>query len=441
MKKFLFALSALLLAAGHTHAQEEGAKLAKSAGKAFTSYNIDPSSNSAKLEEAKQKIDQAVQHADAQALASAWITRGDIYSTIFKRDMALLMVNPNAPMSGDNDALVAFEAYKKAHEVATKNYEKKDALKGIADVQGDLINMGAMKYEARESEKAYLSFNASMQAHDLLKAANQKSHLDEKGKYDELAFYTAAAAWEGNRCPDAMPILENLIKNGINEPAAYLGLYECKLQAGDTTAAQVVLADGRKKFPDDTQLLFAEINAFQAAGKLDELIGRLKTAIDKEPDNVSLYIAMGTTYNELYTREETAKNEAKSGEYFEEAEKYYNLAMQKNPGSVDAVYLLGALYYNKAVLINQEMEAMPADYSAAGQKKSAAAKEKIDALFNQSLPYLQKAESLDPNNLNTLIALNEIYAREDNEIMFTEFKKRLDTVRAGGTNAAPYFNK
>lgn len=333
MKKFLSALFTLLLAAGYAHAQDEGAKLAKSAGKALTSYNIDPTSNSAKLTEAKQKIDQAMEHADVQGLASAWITRGDIYSTILQRDMAQRIINPNAPLSGDNDALVSFEAYKKAYEVATKKYEKTDALKGIADGQGKLINMGALKYEAGEAEKAFLSFQASLQAHDLLKANNQKSHLDEKGKYDELAFYTAAAAWEAKRCADATPIFENLVKNGINEPAAYLGLYECKLQAGDTTAARGFLADGRKKFPDDTQLLFAEINAFQAAGKLDELIGRLKTAIDKEPDNVSLYIAMGTTYNELYTREETAKNEAKSGEYFKEAEKYYNLAMQKDPES------------------------------------------------------------------------------------------------------------
>lgn len=441
MKKTLFILTALLFAGAIAQAQDEGAKLAKSAGKALTSYNIDPSSNSAKLEEAKQKIDQAIQHPDFQTLASGWITRGDIYNTILSRDMARRMIDPKFVLSGDNDALVAFEAYKKGYEVSTKKYEKSDAIKGIADVQANLINIGATKYEAGEFEKSFLSFQASLQAHDLLKANNEKSHLDEKGKYDELSFYTATAAWEAKRCADAIPIFDNLVKNGTNEPAAYAGLYECKMQAGDTAAAQIILADGRKKFPEDTRLLFAEINAFRDAGKLDELPGRLQKAIEKEPDNVGLYTAMGNVYAELLARELEAKNETKADEYFKQAEKYYSLATQKGPRDVDATYLLGALYYNKAVALSQALDAMPLETSAAGQKKYAAAKEKVDALFEQSLPHLEKAESLDANNTNTLIALSTIYARKDDEALMIEFSKRLETVRAGGKNASSHFKQ
>jgi hypothetical protein len=60
------------------------------------------------------------------------------------------------------------------------------------------------------------------------------------------------------------------------------------------------------------------------------------------------------------------------------------------------------------------------------------------SLFDQALPYFQKAESLDPNDTNTLIALNEIYARKEDELSL-EFKKRLDTVRSGGKNASSHF--
>ena len=68
-------------------------------------------------------------------------------------------------------------------------------------------------------------------------------------------------------------------------------------------------------------------------------------------------------------------------------------------------------------------------------------KNEINTLFDQALPYFQKAESLDANDMNTLIALNEIYARKEDETLSPEFKKRLDTVKAGGKNAKSYFKQ
>lgn len=105
-------------------AQEDGVQLTKSAGKALSSYNIDRANNPAKLDEAKQKIGQALNTPEAQALASAWITKGDIYSTILERDMALRLINPTSPLSGDNDALEAFNAYQKGYELAEKSTKR-----------------------------------------------------------------------------------------------------------------------------------------------------------------------------------------------------------------------------------------------------------------------------------------------------------------------------
>ena len=135
MKKSLVFLFSFLFMAAFSQAQEEGVKLAKQAGKALTSYNIDPTNNAAKLEEAKTKINQALQMPDAQALASAWLTKGDVYNTLLQRDMAKRLINASAPLSGDNDALEAFTGYQKTYELATRKYEKTDAIKGISEVQ------------------------------------------------------------------------------------------------------------------------------------------------------------------------------------------------------------------------------------------------------------------------------------------------------------------
>lgn len=438
MRKMFVALLGLLLSAGFVQAQEEGAKLAKGAGKALTSYNIDPSNNKAKLDEAKQKIDEALAFSDAQAMTSAWITKGDIYNSILNRDLAQRIRTPDAPLTGDNDALVAFEAYKKGYEIATKKFEKSDAVKGVSEMQGQLINIGVTKYEAGEYEKAFNSFRASLQSHELMTANGATSFFDDQTKYDEQMYITGLAAMLAKRYSDALPYFSNLYAKGSDKPAIYEGLYTCQIELGDKEGAAKTLAEGRKKFPEDPGLLFAEINEYLKAGNLDELTTRLKQAIAQEPSNIGLYITLGNVYDNLYQREQAANNAAKATEYFNEAKTNYSQATQKDPKNSDANYALGALYYNKAAFLTQELNAMPEDFSSAGMKKYNTKKDEVMAMFELALPYFQKAENLDPNDMNTLIALSEIYARKEDE-QSLEFKKRLEVVKGGGKNTAPYF--
>src|SRR5262249_18183745 len=127
--------------------------------------------------------------------------------------------------------------------------------------------------------------------------------------------------------------------------------------------------------------------------------------------------------------------------YFTLAKGNYSTALSKNQDNVDANYSLGALYFNKAAVRTQEMNALPEDFSSAGLKKMESMKNEVMGLFDQALPYFQKAESVDHNDMNTLIALNEIYARKDDEVVSPEIKKRLDTVKGGGKNTSSYFKK
>ena len=114
-------------------------------------------------------------------------------------------------------------------------------------------------------------------------------------------------------------------------------------------------------------------------------------------------------------------------------------AIEIDSKSMDAYYAMGTLYYNKAALLTQEMNAMAEDFSAAGIKKYEAKKKEIMELFDKALPYFQKAEGLDANDVNTLIALKEIYARKEDPL-YTEFKTRLENAQsADKKNKASYF--
>lgn len=445
MKKVLFALVGILLTIGTAQAQEDGPKLAKSAGKALAAYNQDPGGNSAKLAEAKNKIDQAMQTPEAQALASAWLIKGDVYSTRLMNELAMQGINPNAKLSGDNDALEAYNAFKKAYEMPEiKKYEKTQAIDGITLIQSQLINMGVGKYNMREYEKAFLSFRAALDAHEVLKANKKKSLLDNAKEYNDQVYFTALMGSLSKRCSDALPFYEILYNQGTDSVAVYEEIYNCKIDLKDEDGALKILKEGRKKFPESGALLFAEINYFISKGRLNELTGSLEQAIAKEPGNASLYRALGDVYNNLFTGllEDTLQTKEQKGakmkEYADLAKKNFKIAIEKEPTNTDFNYSLGALLYNETNIIAQEMNATSFS-TAAGQKRYKELKAQMVLGVDEALKYFQKAESLEPNDASILAALVQAYGRKEDDALYMEFKKRLDVVKKGGTNPGSYF--
>jgi tetratricopeptide (TPR) repeat protein len=358
MKKLLFPLVALLFTFGITQAQENGAQLAKNARLALALYREDQTDRKHKLEEAKQIIDQALQTPEAQALVLAWQTKGEIYSTIDKEDRAQKSVNPEAKMSGDNDALEAYKGYAKALELATKEFEKSDALKGLFTLQSGLIENGILKLEAKEYFKAYESSLAAVKCHDLLVANVQKSAIPDTDLADRI-YFAGYCAMLANRYLEALRAFQDIPQRGYEiKEKVYEAMVICKTELGDDAGARAVLAEGRRKYPENSSLLFTQINLYLKENRLDELTGILKKAIKKEPSNASLYISLGQVYDGLQQREGAAQNTEKAQEYFNLAVENYSEAARIDPGAIDAHYQLGLLFYNKAALSTQEMAAI-----------------------------------------------------------------------------------
>jgi len=174
--------------------------------------------------------------------------------------------------------------------------------------------------------------------------------------------------------------------------------------------------------------LFAEINYYLKVGKLDVLTDKLKAAIAKEPDNVSVYTTLGNVYDQLNQKERAAGNIEKADEYFNSAFDYFTQALAKDSKNFDATYSQGALYYNKAASMTTKLNELGNDYSSAGTKKYNAIKAEMDGYFTQALPYFLKAEELDPKDQNTMIALKEIYAREGKLEKSAEYKAKIEAL-------------
>jgi len=380
--------------------------------------------------------------------------KGDIYNTIASTQITaanLAKENPELAAKGtpavaaENAAGQAFEALKKALELGKKGSHKKKALGSIMENQNHIQNTGLMAYQEKEYEKALSHFITVISSHDLLKSNSSKSLLDGenadgKSNHDYQHYLIGLAGLNAKKYEETKPYLVKLYEKEYDDALVYSSLYAIEAEK-DAEGAYKYLEAGRKKYPEDNSLLFEEINHFLRIGKLDELIGRLEKAIEIEPNNVSLYTTLGNVYDNLYqTAVKDADTEKEQG-YFDNAFKNYSMAVEKDDKNVDAHYSMGALYFNKAALVTQEMLKLNDDLTKAGMKKYDALKVQSVELFNQALPHFKKAESLNANDLNTLIALKEIFARIDDIEKSNEFKTRMEAVQGGGTNASSYFSE
>ncbi|HQW27026.1 MAG TPA: hypothetical protein PLV75_13745, partial [Saprospiraceae bacterium] len=154
------------------------------------------------------------------------------------------------------------------------------------------------------------------------------------------------------------------------------------------------------------------------------LVEKLEQAAALDPNNVSIYITLGQIYDKLY-QDQSATDPAAAEESFTKAMSYYQQALAKDAKSFDAVYSIGALWYNKAAAYSIELNSLSNDYTPAGTKKYDAKKLQMDDAFVKALPFFQQAEELSPKDINTLIALKEIYARQDKFDLVEAYKQKL----------------
>lgn len=441
MKKLLFSLFTLLLISGLTYGQESPEKALSKAGRALGSYNLDPTNNTDKLKEAVKLIEIAANSDVTNGKFKTWNTRGEIYSALADKDINMLSLmdvesdsdfkleHPEAPVT-------AAQSFEKAYSLAVKKYEKKDALTGLKDSYSKLNLIGNNQIQNADYSGAYTSLNTANKVNDVVVGAGEDPVIpaEDMANHQFVLAYCAQAA---GKATEAKDLFKKLYEGGSKEESVYSSYATILIEDGKNEEAIAVLNKGSEMFPASTDILFAKINYYISIGDQDALRSELEKAIEKEPNNPSVHSALGNVYMQLFT-DAYGKDRASeaAGNYFSEAEKYFNNAVNLDPKAFDAIYSIGSLFFNRAaedlkyantLNIKQEDE-----YNAAI--------ESANSLMEKALPYFQKAESINPNDGNTLIALKEIYARNDDFDKVNEFKSRLEKVQAGESNTS-YFKE
>lgn len=389
MKKFAFILT-LFIFASTAFSQNS---------KVVSAYNYH---NSGKLDKAKKAIDEAIANEKTVGDAKAWFYRGNIYVDIYRStDENYKNLDPNA-------LNVAYDSYNKAMELDEKNKYKEDILKFMPVLGEAYYNEGANKYNdgmqsmATDSAASVASFKQSVEAFESAYDIYTQSGINDTA----TIYYISVAAEFGHDYDKAKLNLQKLVDMNYEEASIYTSLGNIYYnQDKDVDKAFAVFTQGRERFPMDLNLLLNETNIFLSEGITDKALNNLQQAAEIDKDNPTIFFAIGAKYNEVV--DDTTKSAEVNDAAFENAVLAYSRAIELKPDYFDPNYNMGALYVNKASSLIEVANKLPFEEQEQYDKLKAEA----DEFLNNSLPYLEKAHELEPEDMSTMISLKEIYTR------------------------------
>lgn len=429
MKKYLLLLVAIVVSFNIADAQEYK-KALKEAKKNFAQYNLNPSENAEKLAKAMASIDQAFSTEEAMNSSKAWLTKGEIFTEMATADINASLIGGENKLNQPDAAVTAFEAYQKSYELSKKKKDKKKALKGIQALENNLYNTAIIQYQAQDYAAAFGNFKSADVASTLLGENDMDSRLDDEQLRRDHLFSTAVSGYYGEQYDETLPYLDMLSAKDSADAFVFDAMYNIYTKKGDTDNALAALTKGRKMYPEDSGLLFSEINHYLASNQLDVLLTKLDEAVALEPENMSVVLTQGNVYEQLGQKLTKDGDVAKGTEYQAKAKGIYENVLANEPDNFDANYSVGAFYYNEAASMTDQINALSNDFSKAGLKKYEDLKAQMDGKFKKALPYFLKAESVNTTDVNTLIALKEIYARSNDFEKSGEYKAKLEAAQA-----------
>jgi tetratricopeptide (TPR) repeat protein len=420
MKKLIIGILSLLVLTVSVDAQD-AKKAIKNAEKALKEFMKDPATNAAAAKTALATLEAEFGTPDK---GEHYIKKADLYMEITESEEKVKLLNPGYALSVPDAPVKAMESYKMALSIGDK---EKDALNGIEKSMGYINNIGVEKFELKDYKGSFMAYDMVTQAHKLLASKDKESTLSDPAALNQHMFYTAVAGYYAGLTDEIVPYLEPLYEEKYDHSFVYEALFNATKDSSPEEAKKY-LQEGRERYPEETGLLYAEINYYLSKGELEIPIDRIKMAISKDPENITLYTTLGNVYDQLTSSSRDEGNLEKADEYFNEAFTYFNKAKEIDPENFDASYSVGALYYNKAASMTEEINELANDYSAEGSKMYNEKKKEMDGYFDEALPYFEKAHMIDSKDRNSIIALREIYARKNMFDKVEEMKKQLEAL-------------
>lgn len=372
-----------------------------------------------KLNEAKEMIDAATTYEKTMNDGKTWYYRGLIYAAIDTTSNESFQALDPDPLK------VALESFEKADQLGKKDseYFVTDGTSVLPVTKPTQLEMLA-NYYLDKGIKAFqddADNETSLKNLEKTKRVFESQFKEKPYANDTLTYYvTALVAQQADSLDLAIENANKYIAKGGKGKDAYLILYQI-YNAGpmeDKEKALEVIRQAKKALPENPDFPKLEIGMLIDMNKIDEAKASLESAIKEEPDNKILHFYLG------YTNSRT--------ENMEEAKKNFNEALRLDPNYFDAQYYLAQLYLIDANKIRDQIKGL--GMSAADKKKAAELDKQLVEKFKVALPYWEKAEQLNPKDVDVLERLRTIYYYLGDDAKEASATKKLKALGADSEN-------
>jgi hypothetical protein len=388
-----------------------------------------------KLTEAKSEIDAVLAVEKNKTSADAWYQKAKIYGAI-AGDSTLKGTVPDARNT-------AFEAMKTYLDLESK--EKDAAKRNIQltlDNNAPLIELytgyskdAASFYNASNYNDAFLNFKNSLAIFDLMSARGIIPI-----KLDTTTTLYAGISAEKAQKPDDAAIYYGKIAEAKAKGEGFVEIYKWLAdyyrRKDDVANASKFSALGREVYPGDQFWTGFELDMAREKGNKEDLFKKYEQVIKENPDNYLFLFNYGVELYQTGYDPDASKRPANSKELIAKAIEVMSKTLEKKPDYANANMVLGQIYYNQGVEINNENKNIRPQGNVKLTPDQLKKKEELRVetakKFDQALPYLVKVDELldtqgklkmeDKDNLKN--ALDLLIIINEEKVNQLEQKKR-----------------
>jgi tetratricopeptide (TPR) repeat protein len=343
-------------------------------------------------DKAIEYLDKASQNPKSIAQEKYWRYRGDTYKNI--------LTSPAHSAKYPDAAKLCIESYQKANELDKKQNYLKENQNNCLMAYDFLFSTGIQQYSAKDYCAAATCFSNSA----LIVNGLTMDGLNDTVKF-QSTYYAGLSYEQCGKDQEAITCFQRSLDNGFEVLSSLTEMYLIQKKNNDPSA-KATLAKARSMFPNDSNLLIEELNAFIDAQDFEGAIKLLEDLTTKEPNNDMYWGVAGTIYEKLGKTDQSLAA--------------YEKALQINPKSFDANFGLGVIYFNMSEVKRGECDKIQP--TPANQAKSDACKQEKKRLQTESLKYFESAYTENPSDRELLQNLKVIY----NKLGMTEDAKRID---------------
>lgn len=350
-------------------------------------------------DKALTSINEAVVNEKTKNSAKAWFTRGEVYYTVLDPSTKNLYAKATATMQPGEAVQKAAESYRKAKELDVPNGEyAKQVPDKLKNLYGLAFNDGVGYYNGKDYDKAISSYQL----------ASSLVPTDTTA-----VLYTAYAQEAKQDLPGARTTYNQLLGMGYKSVPVYTRLMQIDQQQNDTADMQKVLQQALAAYPNNKNFLLQDLNQSMSGGAGGQAaIDKINKAISADPSNSNLYAVRGSIYDQQKKTDLAMAD--------------YKKAIELDPKNFDAQFNMGIYNFNQAATIYTKASKMDLKtYQVKGKGLEAEGKK----YFESSIPYFEKALEIQPNDPNTLSALQKVYFRLGRTADSKRMEDRLQAAR------------